>query len=64
MSESVITRVIGNSCLDELPLDYLGTTSFGDLYKNCGVIGSGSFGIVLRVIELSTNEQYAMKVIL
>ena len=36
---------------------------FLDLYKVIDVLGSGSFGLVVKVLEKSTNNIYAIKVI-
>ena len=48
--------------LGELPLDYINTKFFGDVYEAREVLGAGSYGIVVRVTEKSTGEQYAVKV--
>ena len=54
--------IIGGAELSELPLDYLNTTSFGDLYLFDRVLGSGTFGVVLKAIEKDTGNEYAIKV--
>jgi len=58
----MLDRVLNSLSLDELPLDFIRTTFFSDLYKGCEVLGAGSFGVVLKVIELSSNQEYAIKV--
>lgn len=49
--------------LAELPLDYIETSFFNDLYSDEGILGDGAFGIVLRVKEINSTVTYAMKVI-
>ncbi len=49
--------------LSELPLDFLGTTYFTDVYVRKELLGSGAFGVVVKVIEKSSGRTYAMKVV-
>jgi hypothetical protein len=48
--------------LQDLELDFIGTQFFTDIYLIDCVLGAGSFGVVLKVIERSTGNEYAMKV--
>ena len=49
--------------LNDLPLDYLHTTSFSDLYLYDGLLGAGSFGVALKAIHKHSATQCAIKVI-
>ena len=48
--------------LEDLPLDFIATHCFGDLYILDSVLGAGAFGVVLQIVERSTGEELAMKV--
>ena len=54
--------VLYNLPLEELPLDYIETIFFSDLYVYYEILGAGSFGVVIRANEISTNIDYAIKV--
>lgn len=56
-------HILKNNNLDDLPLDFIGTKYFGDLYSFKGLLGTGSFGVVLRVLEQKTNREFALKVV-
>jgi len=43
-------------------LDLIDTIFFGDLYEKHQILGAGSFGIVIKVKEITSNNFYAMKV--
>ena len=64
MLDKRVLEFLEDYTLEELPLDYIGTTFFGDIYKYHGVLGFGSFGIVLKVREISSNLDFALKVTL
>ena len=49
--------------LSELPLDYLNATTFSDLYIVDRVLGAGTFGVVLKVFEKQSGDEYAIKII-
>ena len=49
--------------INELPIDFIGTIYFADLYILDSILGAGSFGVVLKVVERATGEEFAMKVI-
>ena len=48
--------------LEDLTLDYLECTSFGDIYVFHELLGSGTYGVVISILEKSTGDEYAMKV--
>eukprot|EP00826_Nyctotherus_ovalis_P015209 TRINITY_DN14305_c0_g1_i1.p1 TRINITY_DN14305_c0_g1~~TRINITY_DN14305_c0_g1_i1.p1 ORF type:complete len:241 (+),score=45.04 TRINITY_DN14305_c0_g1_i1:222-944(+) len=48
---------------NDLPLDSAGDTVFSDLYIFQGVIGAGSFGIVVAAVEKLHLEQCAIKIV-
>ena len=48
--------------LKDLPIDFIETIYFSDVYLLDDVLGSGSFGVALKVLEKDTGEEYAMKV--
>ncbi len=48
--------------LPDLALDYLNSTTFGDLYILDRVLGAGTFGVVLKAVERATGREYAVKV--
>ena len=49
--------------INDLPLDPNGDLVFSDVYCFSKVIGAGSFGVVISVIERTHLEQYAIKII-
>ena len=49
--------------LQDLPLDFIGTKFFNDIYLMDSILGTGSFGVVLKVVERGTGNEYAMKVV-
>jgi hypothetical protein len=59
-----LREILDGASLDSLALDYIETTFFSDLYILDRVLGAGTFGVVLQVIERATCEEYAMKVLL
>ena len=61
--ENKLFDLLQGASLNDLPLDFIETTFFSDLYQQHEVLGSGSFGVVVRVTELLSKEDYAMKVI-
>ena len=61
--ESQLTEYLHGELLNDLPLDYIRTTFFSDIYLKHKVLGTGGFGVVISVIELSTQKEYAMKII-
>jgi len=60
--ELKLLKMLGGVPLKELPLDYIDTTFFGDLYEKERILGAGSFGIVIKVTEIVSKKEYAMKV--
>eukprot|EP00826_Nyctotherus_ovalis_P032705 TRINITY_DN2633_c0_g8_i1.p1 TRINITY_DN2633_c0_g8~~TRINITY_DN2633_c0_g8_i1.p1 ORF type:complete len:364 (-),score=29.79 TRINITY_DN2633_c0_g8_i1:847-1938(-) len=48
--------------LNDLSLDFIGTQYFSDLYVYKGILGTGSFGVVLRVLEVRSRNEFALKV--
>ena len=61
--ESQLTEYLHGELLNDLPLDYIRTTFFSDIFLKHKVLGTGGFGVVISVIELSTQKEYAMKII-
>jgi len=59
---SKLLTMLGGTPLNELPLDYIDTVFFGDLYEQKKLLGAGTFGIVIKVMEKSTQMHYAIKV--
>ena len=59
-----LKRILHGAKLEELPLDFIATTFFADLYLLDTVMGSGAFGVVLKIVERSTGNEFAMKVTL
>jgi hypothetical protein len=57
-----LRQCLHDNKLKDLALDYLGTQTFNDVYLFEELLGAGAFGVVLRVVERSTGEEYAMKV--
>lgn len=57
-----LTEILNGKSLEELPLDFIGTKYFSDIYVFKSVLGSGSFSVVLKVLERSTNMEFAFKV--
>lgn len=49
--------------LQDLALDFIGTQFFADIYLMDSILGAGSFGVVLKVIERATDNEFAMKVV-
>jgi len=62
-SKPKLKLLLNGTKLDDIPIDFLGTQHFADLYVMDRILGAGSFGVVLKVIEHSTGEEYAMKVL-
>jgi len=62
--EPQLKHILGDTPLNELPLDYIDTVFFGDLYESQKILGAGAFGIVIKVKEKLTKTEYAMKVLL
>jgi len=58
-----LTAITSGIPFDEIPLDYLNTTSFTDIYLVDRVLGAGNFGVVIKVIEKNSGNEYAIKVI-
>lgn len=48
--------------LKDVPLDFISTQYFTDLYILESILGSGSFGVVLQVVERKTGQELAIKV--
>ena len=61
-TKAQLKKCLAGHKLQELGLDFLGTQTFNDLYLLEEVLGAGAFGVVLRVVERLTGEEYAMKV--
>ena len=61
-AKAKLQRITNGIPLDDLPLDYINTTSFGDLYLLDRILGAGAFGVVLQIIERQTAKEYAIKV--
>jgi len=61
--EKRLIDVLKGSLLNELPLDFIETVFFADLFVRGEVLGAGAFGVIVRVTEISTNMNYAMKII-
>jgi hypothetical protein len=59
-----LSSIFSNNNLDDLPLDFIGMKYFSDQYLFKGILGAGSFAVVLRVMEHATREEFALKVIL
>ncbi len=57
-----LETVLHGAQLEDLMLDYIGTSSFSDMYVLKELLGCGSFGVVLRVVEKATGQEHAMKV--
>ena len=62
INDRKLNKLLQGASLNELTLDYIGTTFFCDLYGHYETLGAGGFGVVVKVLELATNEYYAMKV--
>ena len=61
-SKKKLEQFLHGSKLNELPLDFIATHCFGDLYLLDSVLGAGAFGVVLQIVEKSTGQELAMKV--
>jgi len=61
-SQAKLKKILGGAKLEELPLDFIGTQFFADLYVLDAILGCGSFGVALKVVEKSTAQELAMKV--
>lgn len=55
-------KLLGDTKLEDLPIDFLGTMVFSDLYSKEKLLGCGAFGVVLKVIERKTSDEFAMKI--
>ena len=55
-------EVLCGNNIQDLPLDFIGTEFFSDYYLLESILGAGSFGVVLKVLENNTGEELAMKV--
>jgi len=60
--ECQLSKMFGEASINELPLDLIETVFFEDLYEREKILGAGTFGIVIKVKEKLTNNEYAMKV--
>ena len=60
--EEKLASLLRGVALKDIPLDYIGTTYFGDTYKRKEILGTGSFGIVVKVLDIVSVTDYAMKV--
>ena len=57
-----LKQLLRGNNIEELALDFIATQYFGDLYLLDAVLGAGSFGVVLQVVERSSGKELAMKV--
>ncbi len=58
-----LQQTLSGTRLEDLPLDYIGSTSLGDLYTPTGLLGAGTFGVVVKVFERATGGEFALKVL-
>lgn len=58
-----LNSLLNETKIEDLPLDFIGTQYFSDLYLFSEIMGAGSFGVVLKVIEITTKNEFAMKVL-
>ena len=56
--------ILNGKDIDDLPIDFIGTKYFSDLYALSSILGAGSFGVALKVLDKTTDEMLAMKVCL
>lgn len=61
--EQKLCGLLQGSSLNELPLDFIETVFFADVFARGEVLGAGSFGVVVRVTEIATRKDFAMKVL-
>lgn len=58
-----LNEILSGAKLEDLPIDFLGTKTFSDIYLKETLLGAGAFAVVLKVIERSTAEEFAVKVL-
>ena len=54
--------ILHGTDIKDLALDFLGTQYFSDIYLFDTMLGTGGFGVVVKVIDRDTGEELAMKV--
>eukprot|EP00826_Nyctotherus_ovalis_P008116 TRINITY_DN12095_c0_g1_i1.p1 TRINITY_DN12095_c0_g1~~TRINITY_DN12095_c0_g1_i1.p1 ORF type:complete len:201 (-),score=41.92 TRINITY_DN12095_c0_g1_i1:17-619(-) len=64
LEEKLYSAIYPARKVEDISLDYTGTTHFDDLYKYYGkIIGAGGFGVVLFARDKSTDEALAIKIL-
>ncbi len=57
-----LKQLLHGTKLEDLALDFISTRYFSDLYLLDGILGAGSFGVVLKIVERGTGQELALKV--